>query len=45
MAALEDGSLPMDWAERLDEAVRESRANYRLMQQWLDAWPEASEQD
>jgi hypothetical protein len=45
VAALEDVSLPPDWAERLDEAGRESRANYRLMQQWLDARNEASEQD
>jgi hypothetical protein len=25
-----------DWQERLAETLRESRANYRLMQQWLD---------
>ena len=35
LADLEETSPP-DWAERLDEALRESRANYRLMQQWLD---------
>ncbi len=29
-------SLPADWHDRLAEAVRESRANYRLMQQWLE---------
>lgn len=36
LADLEETAPPADWAERLDEAVRESRANYRLMQQWLD---------
>jgi hypothetical protein len=36
VAELEDGSLLLDWVERLDEAVCESRANYRLMQQWLE---------
>lgn len=39
---LEDGheltALP-DWVERLAETVRESRANIRLMQQWLDHHP------
>jgi hypothetical protein len=29
-------AAPPDWHERLAEALRESRANYRLMQQWLD---------
>ena len=36
LADLEETAPPADWAERLDEAVRESRANYRLLQQWLD---------
>jgi hypothetical protein len=36
LAEVEETALPLDWAERLEEAVRESRANYRLMQQWLD---------
>ena len=36
LADLEETAPPPDWAERLDEALRESRANYRLMQQWLD---------
>lgn len=43
LADLEEAASPPDWAERLAEAVRESRANYRLMQQWLDARNEASE--
>jgi hypothetical protein len=33
---LEAVAAPPGWRERLVEAVRESRANYRLMQQWLD---------
>jgi hypothetical protein len=33
---LEEIAAPPGWRERLTEAVRESRANYRLMQQWLD---------
>ncbi len=36
LAEVEEAGLSQDWAERLDEAVRESRANYRLMHQWLD---------
>ena len=36
LADLEETAPPADWTERLDEALRESRANYRLMQQWLD---------
>lgn len=43
LADLEETAPPPDWAERLDEAVRESRANYRLMQMWLDAQHQASE--
>ena len=36
LADLEEAALPADWRERLAETLRESRANYRLMQQWLD---------
>ena len=38
LAHLEEAASPPDWAEKLEEALRESEANYRLMQQWLDAW-------
>ena len=37
LANLEETAPPADWAERLAEVLRESRANERLMQQWLDA--------
>lgn len=33
LADLEETTPPLDWAERLAEALRESRANERLMQQ------------
>ncbi|MEI4884209.1 hypothetical protein [Klebsiella pneumoniae] len=36
MEAWQEVALPPDWRERLAQAVRESRANYWLMQQWLD---------
>jgi hypothetical protein len=36
LADLEEVASPADWRERLAETLRESRANYRLMQQWLD---------
>jgi hypothetical protein len=36
LADLEETAPPADWAERLAETLRESRASYRLMQQWLD---------
>jgi hypothetical protein len=34
--AWREAASPPDWRERLAESVRESRANYRLMQQWLN---------
>lgn len=36
LADLEEAASPPDWAEKLEEALRESRANYRLMMHWLD---------
>ena len=45
LADLEETAPSADWAERLAETLRESRANERLMQQWLDARNEASKQD
>ena len=45
LADLEEAASPPDWAERLAEALRESRANYRLMLAWLDAQHEARKQD
>ena len=33
---LKDALSPPDWPAKLAEALRESRANERLMQQWLD---------
>lgn len=33
---LKEAASPPDWPARLAEALRESRANERLMQQWLD---------
>ena len=35
---LKEAASPPDWPAKLAEALRESRANYRLMQKWLDAW-------
>jgi hypothetical protein len=32
----QEEAVSSNWHERLAQAVRESRANYRLMQQWLD---------
>jgi hypothetical protein len=32
----EEVALPVNWRDRLAEGLRESRANYRLMKQWLD---------
>ena len=40
----ESAALP-DWPAKLAEALRESRANERLMLAWLDARQEAREQD
>ena len=37
LADLEETAPPADWAERLAEVLRESRANERLMLAWLDA--------
>lgn len=34
---LQEAVSPPDWPAKLAEALRESRANERLMQQWLDA--------
>jgi hypothetical protein len=34
LADLEETAPPADWAERLAETMRESRANVRLMRQW-----------
>ena len=42
LADLEEAVSPPNWAERLEEALREGRANARLMQQWLDAWQGAN---
>jgi hypothetical protein len=41
LADLEETAPPADWAERLAEAQRGSRANERLMLAWLDAQPGA----
>ena len=35
---LKEAASPPDWPAKLAEALRESRANERLMRQWLDAW-------
>lgn len=35
---LKEAASPPDWPAQLAQVLRESRANYRLMQQWLDAW-------
>ena len=45
LSALEETVLPPDWAERLEEALRESRANYRLLMQWLDSHTEAQQME
>lgn len=37
LADLDEAASPPDWAERLEEALRENRANYRLVLAWLDA--------
>jgi hypothetical protein len=45
LADLEEAASPPDWAERLAEALRESKANSRLMQQWLDKHTEAQQME
>ena len=45
LADLEETAPPADWAERLAEVLRESRANERLMLAWLDARNKASRTD
>jgi hypothetical protein len=37
--------FPPDWPAKLAEALRESRANERLMLAWLDVRKAAQEQD
>ena len=36
---------PPDWPAKLAEALRESKANYRLMQQWLNTHTEAQQME
>jgi hypothetical protein len=42
---LKEAISPPDWPAKLAEALRESRANERLMLAWLDARHEASKHD
>lgn len=42
---LEEAAAPPDWVERLEEALRESKANYRLMLAWLDKHTEAQQME
>jgi hypothetical protein len=38
---LKEAASPPDWPSKLAEALRESRANYRLLLAWLDARQDA----